>query len=128
MSNLQQYSILLAVAGGTLLAEEQEIDFTRTANAVRVATVAKGFAGTSPGAPEISVNIRGAMPVGGLEFDAGPYILSQTPIPFQILGPGGKVMKGDMIIERDNGKHGVGTQAAYDFSGVMAFAPGTQFT
>ena len=62
MSNLQQYSILLAVAGGTLLAEEQEIDFSRTANAVRVATVAKGFAGTSPGAPEVMVNVRGAMP------------------------------------------------------------------
>lgn len=128
MSNLQQYSILLAVAGGTLLAEEQEIDFSRTANAVRVATVAKGFSGTSPGAPEVMVNVRGAMPSAGLEFDAGPYILSQTPIPFQLLGPGGKVMKGDMIIERDNGKHGVGTQASYDFSGVMAFSPGTQFS
>ena len=118
----------MAVPNGQLLVEEQEIDWNRTANAVEVDTVAKGWAGTSPGSPKIVVDVGNAMPSGGFEFDAGPYILSQTPIPFQLLGPGGKVMKGDMIIERDNGKHGVGTQASYDFSGVMAFEPGTQFT
>ena len=113
MSNAQLYTIMLGVLNGTLLAEEQEIDFKRTANAVQVDTVLKGFAGLSPGAPMLEVDITNAMPQGGFEFDAGPYIASLTPVAIQVIGPGGKVMKGDAFIVEDQGKHGVGQQARY---------------
>lgn len=115
MSNLQLYTILLSVVNGVLLAEEQEIDFSRTANSQAVDTVAKGYAGESPGSPMLEVDIHGAMPSGGFEFDAGPYIQSLTTVAIQVIGPGGKVMKGDAFIISDNGRHGVNQQARYSF-------------
>jgi hypothetical protein len=117
--NLQLYSILLSVVGGNLLAEEQEIDFSRTANAQQVDTVLKGFAGMSPGSPMLEVDIHGAMPQGGFEFDAGPYIISLTPVAVQVIGPGGKAMKGDAFIVSDQGRHGVNQQARYSFRCLM---------
>lgn len=120
MANSQLYSILLAVVGGTLLAEEQEIDWSRTANAQQVATVLKGFAGLSPGASMTEVDINSAMPQGGFEFDAGPYIDSLTPIPVQVIGPGGKAMKGDAFIIQDSGRHGVNQQARYSFRCILS--------
>jgi hypothetical protein len=120
MSNSQLYTILLSVVGGTLLAEEQEVDWSRTANAVQVDTVAKGFAGMSPGSPMLEVDIRNAMPQGGFEFDAGPYILSLQTVPVQVIGPGGKAMKGDAFIIQDQGRHGVNQQASYNFRCIMS--------
>lgn len=121
MANLQQYTIMLAAPQGQLLAEEQEIDWRRTANAVIVETVLKGLAGTSPGSPIVEVDVHNAMPQGGFEFDAGPFIVGQIPMPFQVIGPAGKAMKGDCFILHDNGRHGVNQQARYSFHVVMAF-------
>jgi hypothetical protein len=120
MANAQLYTILLSVVGGNLLAEEQEIDWSRTSNAQTVDTVAKGFAGVSPGAPMLEVDIINAMPQGGFEFDAGPYILSLVPVPVQVIGPGGKVMRGDAFIMSDTGRHGVNQQARYSFRCIMS--------
>ena len=109
----------MGVVGGVLLAEEQEIDFERTANAQQVDTVIKGFAGLSPGSPMLMVEVMNAAPQAGFEFDAGNYILSLGLVPVQIIGPGGKVMKGDAFIIKDNGKHGVNQQMRYSFSAIM---------
>ena len=115
MANLQLYSILVGVVGGTLLAEEQEIDFTRTSGSQPVDTVINGYSGESPGSPMLEIDINNAAPQTGFEFDAGPYILSLTPVPVQVIGPGGKVMKGDGFIIQDNGRHGVNQQMRYNF-------------
>ena len=120
MANTQLYTILLSVVGGTLLAEEQEIDWNRTANAQQVDTVAKGFAGMSPGSPMLEVDIVNALPQGGFEFDAGPYIASLTTVAVQVIGPGGKTMKGDAFIVQDQGRHGVNQVARYSFRCIMS--------
>ena len=52
-SSVQLYTLLYVGVNGTLLAEEQEIDISRTTNSQAVATVAKGYAGESPGAAMI---------------------------------------------------------------------------
>lgn len=119
MANLGLYSILVGVVGGNLLAQEQEIDFSRTANAQQVDTVILGFAGMSPGSPMLEVDVNNAAPQGGLEFDAGPYILALGLVPVQVIGPGGKVMKGDAFIISDNGRHGVNQQMRYNFRMIM---------
>lgn len=119
MANSALYSILVGVVGGTLLAQEQEIDFSRTANAQQVDTVLLGFAGMSPGSPMLEVDVNNAAPQGGFEFDAGPYILSLQTVSVQVIGPGGKVMKGDAFIIADNGRHGVNQQMKYNFRMIM---------
>jgi hypothetical protein len=106
---------MVGVVGGALLAQEQEIDFTRTTQSQAVDTVIGGYSGESPGSPMLEVDINNAAPQGGFEFDAGPYIASLTPVAIQIIGPGGKVMKGDGFIIQDNGRHGVNQQMRYNF-------------
>ena len=81
--------------------------------------MAKGFAGMSPGSPMLEVDIINALPQGGFEFDAGPYIASLQTIPVQVIGPGGKTMKGDAFIIQDQGRHGVNQQARYSFRCIM---------
>jgi hypothetical protein len=111
---------MVGVVGGVLLAEEQEIDFSRTAYAQQVDTVIKGFAGMSPGSPMLEIDVNNAAPTGGFEFDAGPYIASLTVVPVQLIGPGGKVIKGDAFITHDNGRHGVNQQMRYNFRMIMS--------
>lgn len=125
MSQAQLYSLMFAVMGGNLLAEHQQLDFTRTSNAQHVATVLKGFAGLSPGAPMLEIDVDNAAPSAGLEFDAGPYIASLTPIAVQAIGPGGKALKGDAFITEDHGTHGVNQQMRYRFRCILAFRPFT---
>jgi hypothetical protein len=112
---------MLSVIGGILLGQEQELDFVRTSNGQPVETVLNGYSGDSPGAPMLEIDVRNAAPQGGFEFDAGPYILAQTPVPFQIIGPGGLVMKGDCIIFKDNGAHGVNKAMVYSFQARAPF-------
>ena len=63
---------MVGVIGGVLLAEEQEIDFSRTANAQQVDTVIKGFAGLSPGSPMLEVDVNNAAPQGGSRTERSP--------------------------------------------------------
>lgn len=117
--NLQIYSILFGVVNGTLLAEEQQIDVTRTANAQMVNTVPKGFAGVSPGAAMTEVDVKNAVPQGGFEIDFGPNIAGLIPVDVQVQGPGGKTLKGKAFVLNDSIRHGVNQEASYEFKAVM---------
>jgi len=120
--NLQLYSLIFAVTGGTLLVEEQEVDMSRTTNSQQIDTVAKGYAGESPGAPMTELDIQNAIPQGGFEFDAGPYMASLTPVPVQVLGPGGQSARGNAFIISDALRHGVNAAARYSFRARMPLA------
>lgn len=115
----QLYTLIFFVANGTLLAEEQQVDMRRTANAQRILTVAKGFAGLSPGAALLEIDVTNAIPSGGFELDMGEYIASLGTIDVQVLGPGGKSTKGKAFVEHDTIRHGVNQEASYMFSCVM---------
>lgn len=119
MANQQIYTLLFVAVNSTLLAEEQQVDLTRTSNAQRVMTVAKGFAGLSPGAALLEVDVKNAIPSGGFEFDAGPNIAGLIPIDVQVIGPGGTSLKHKAFVERDSIRHGVNQEASYDFHCVM---------
>jgi hypothetical protein len=120
--NLQLYSLLFGAINGTLLAEEQQIDVSRTANAQVVNTVAKGFAGVSPGAAMCEVDVKNAVPSGGFEIDFGPNIAGLIPVSVQVLGPGGKALKSQAFVLSDTIRHGVNQEATYDFKAVMPLA------
>lgn len=121
-SSAQLYSLLYVVTNGTLLAEEQSVDMSRTSNAQTVLTVAKGFAGVSPGAAMIEVDVTNAIPSGGFEFDMGAKIAGLIPIDVQVLGPGGKSTNGKMFVVSDTIRHGVNQEAKYTFKALGALA------
>ncbi len=106
---------MFAVVNGSLFVEEIEIDVTRTTNSQPVATVAKGYAGESPGAGMTEIDVQNAIPSGGFEFDAGPNMASLIPVDVQVLGPGGTALKGKAFIISDSIRHGVNQEARYSF-------------
>jgi len=124
-ANPQIYSIFFAVVTGvatptTMLAQEQEIDITRNTQSQAVETVALGYAGESPGAPMMEVDIINAIPQGGFEFDAGANMLALIPVSIQVIGPGGRSVKGKGFIISDSIRHGVNQQARYSFRARMS--------
>jgi len=113
--NAQLYTLVFFSADGTLLAEEVEVDVARTTNSQPVSTVAKGYAGESPGAPMVEVDVRNAIPAGGFEFDMGKKMMGLIPVDVQVWGPGGTSLKGKMFVISDSVRHGVNQEAAYSF-------------
>jgi hypothetical protein len=66
--------------------------------------------------------VKNAIPAAGFEFVAGQNMLTLAPAKLYVLGPGGKTLKGQCIIHKDNSTHGVNAPAEYNFSawGPMA--------
>jgi hypothetical protein len=121
-SSLQLYTLLYIGINGTLLAEEQEIDLARTTNSQAISTVAKGYAGESPGAQMIEVDCSNAIPAGGFEFDMGKSMFGLIPIDVQVDGPGGTQLRGKAFVISDTIRHGVNQEAKYSFKARMSGA------
>lgn len=115
MANVQQYSLLYATVNGALLIEEASINVTRQTRSQEVNTTAKGYAGESPGAVLMEIDITSAVPAAGIEFDAYSAMASLTPVNLGILGPGGKVLKVKGFIISDSIQHSVNSESKYDF-------------
>ena len=108
------------VVNGQLLTEEFKITWSRTSNAQRVNTTAKGFAGLSPGTPMLEAEITNAIPAAGFEFDMGQIIASLSTINAQIIGPGRVAIVCPGFVEKDNGSHSVGSASEYSFNFVAS--------
>ena len=113
--NVQLYALLFVGIEGTLLAEEQQVDLTRTTNSQPISTVAKGYAGESPGAAMLELDVTNAIPQAGFEFDMGSKMAGLIPVNFQVRGPGGKTNFGTGFVYQDSITHGVNQEAKYSF-------------
>lgn len=122
MANLQLYTLAFEFADGTLLAEEHSISVDRMTNSQAIATVAKGYAGESPGAATMDVTVENAVPSGGFEFDSGKKMAGLIPTNLYTLGPGGKQLKGQCFIISDSFRHGVNQPANYSFKARGPFS------
>jgi len=113
--NLQKYVLLFWTADGALLAEEKSGSIDRATNSQAVNTVAKGYAGESPGAAMSEFSVENAVPAPGFEFDAGAKMAALIPTHLYIIGPGGNQYRGECFIISDSLKHGVNQEATYSF-------------
>lgn len=120
--NLAIYVVCFEYADGALLAETQSISIDRETGAQRVATLAKGWAGVTPGVAMCTFTVEAAVPAAGFEFDAGKKMAGLIPTKLYTLGPGGKQFKGEAIILGDSFKQGVGQAAAYTFRAEGPFS------
>jgi len=109
--NLQLYSLLYATIEGSLLTEEASINITRSTNSQPVNTVAKGYAGESPGAPMVEIDIDNAVPAADFEFDPGDNMATLTPAEVGVVGPGGKRLVAKGFIISDTLKHAVNSES-----------------
>jgi hypothetical protein len=110
-------------AGGvaTTLCEEANCTLKRAGGAKVIETVAKGFAGLSPGAPVCQGMISNVIPATGLEWDAGPLIVALTVVYLKFVRADGKGCAFSAFIMDDDVSAGVGAASKYDFNFMGAF-------
>jgi hypothetical protein len=116
----QLYSLIYVSVNGALLTEEGSVDIKRMNDAQVIKTVAKGFAGMSPGAPMCEVDITSAIPSADFEFDPGPAMLSLSPVEIglQVAGKVG-VAKG-FIVEQSL-RHAVDSPSSMSIRAICQF-------
>lgn len=117
----QLYTLIYVTADSGLLSEEASVSMSRSTNSHPSTTVAKGYAGETPGAPTIELDITNMVPAAGIEFDAGEYMATMTPVEMGLLSHGKQLTFRGFIIG-DSLKHSVNAESSYDFKVRGAFA------
>lgn len=116
------YSLLFVTVKGKLLTEAGSIQVERNLNASDVTTLAKGWAGVSPGAGVTDIQISNAVPSADFELDAGKHMSTYEPAEIGVLGPGGKQLTVDCFILSDSLSSSVNnpTQLQFTLRGPFA--------
>lgn len=114
MANVQIYSLMYCLVEGALLTEEASINAVRETGSQAVLTVAKGYAGESPGAATIEIDVTNAVPAADFEYDAGQHMKTLTAVEIGLLMAGKQLTAKGFII-RDSFKHSVNSESQYDF-------------
>lgn len=115
MANVQLYSLAYVTVNGKLLTEEASMEITRSTGSQAVMTVAKGYAGESPGAQTIEIRVTNAVPAADFELDMGDFMESMEAVEMGVVGPGGKTATLKGYIIKDTFKHSVNSESTYDF-------------
>lgn len=115
MANFQLYTQAFVYINSALLAEEAEVRVARTTNASDVLTVAKGFAGQSPGAAMTTITVTSAVPAADFEFDPGRYMNTLETVEVTIAAAG-KTMTLKGFIPEDGFNHSVNSQSQLEFT------------
>lgn len=115
MSNLQIYTLAFVTVGGAILTEEASVTVHRRTNSNAVNTVAKGYAGESPGAANCEVQVKNAVPSADFELNPGPYMKALQSVEIGVIAAGKQIIVPGFIIE-DTFQHGVNQEATLEFS------------
>ena len=120
--SLETYSLAYVEIDGTLLLEEADVKITRDSRSQEQNTVAKQYAGESPGAGLMTIEVMNAVPAGGFELDPGKYFVD-GPKQCQIkIVAAGSTLTTDGFIVGDNFGHGVNKEASISFHGRFQMA------
>lgn len=117
----QLYTLMYALADSALLSEEASISLNRSTGSSEVKTVAKGYSGETPGAAMCELDVNNMIPAKGIEFNAGKYMKTMTPIEMGLLSHGEQLLFKGFIIA-DSFRHSANGDAGYDFKVRGAFA------
>lgn len=121
MSDTQLYTLAYCTVAGALLTEHASLTVNRATNSQAVNTVAKGYAGESPGAAMVDIQVTNAVPSADFEMNPGPYMKSLEAVEIGVICAGKQLVAKGFIIS-DSFKHGVNAEATLDFSFRGGFA------
>lgn len=104
---------------GNLLTEESNVTVKRESGGNAVKTVAKGYAGRSPGAPTTTITVKNAVPSLEFELNPGQYINNNESVEISIFADG-RTLTIDGHISNDNFDEcakGTDTALQFEFNG-----------
>lgn len=120
----QLYTQCEVYLDGAKLTEETGVKLGRTTKAQLVETVARGFAGMSPGAKMITVSVDNAAPAASLEVDPGTYMTGLRVAELTLFAAG-KTLTSKGFITDDSFSHSVNTPSAISFEFIGEWAEWT---
>lgn len=121
MANLQLYTAAFVYVNGALLAEEASVTVNRSTNSQQVITVAKGYAGESPGAAMCEITVESAVPAADFELDPSKFLGELRVTEFTVFAAGNTLTFKGFIIS-DNFSHAANTESKLSFSARGQFA------
>lgn len=118
------YSLIYVTVNNGLLTEHGSVSVRRTTNAQVVSTVAKGFAGMSPGSPMCEIEVSNAIPNAGFEYNAEEDMLALQNVEIG-LQVGGKIFVSKGFIIEDSFQHSTDSPSGLSFRFVGTFPKGS---
>lgn len=100
---------------GQRLLEAADVSVERQSNSHEQNTLAKGWAGESPGPAKMMIRITNGVKAAGFEYDAGPDIAALADVPFTIYAAG-RFLTSSGIVQTDKFDKGVDKNASYEIS------------
>jgi hypothetical protein len=111
---LQLYTLGEIYVNGSKLAEEASLTVNRKTNSQIVLTVAKGYAGESPGAAMCEIDVVNAVPAAAFEMDPGDFMNGLKVVEFTFFVASKTLTFKGFIID-DNFSHAVNSEAKLTF-------------
>lgn len=121
MANLQLYTAAFVYVNGALLSEEASVTVSRATNSQQVITVAKGYAGESPGAAMCEITVESAVPAGDFELNPDKFMTDLKVVEFTVFAAGNTLTFKGFIIS-DNFSHAANTESKLSFQARGQFA------
>lgn len=121
MAGLSLYSLAYVLVDGAILTEEASVTVNRATNSQAVNTVAKGYAGESPGAASVEIQVSSAVPSADFELDPGRFMKALKDVEIGVLVAGKQLTARGFIIS-DSFKHSVNSESMLDFNFRGGFA------
>lgn len=88
MANLERYTKATLYINGTLTSESSSITVKQAGGGSPVKTIAKGYAGRSPGAPMTMISVDSAVPSSDFEFNPGIVIKNTEVVELTVFAAG----------------------------------------
>ncbi len=115
------YTLCEVYINGTKLVEETSVKVSRDSKANVVDTVARGFAGVSPGAKMLTISVENAVPSADFEQDPGKFIRDLGVVELTLFAAGRTLTSKGFILS-DNFGHAVNSASTLSFDFVGEFA------
>lgn len=115
MANLQLYTLASVYVDGRLLTEEGSVQVKRMTNSQPVTTVAKGYAGESPGAATIEITVDNAVPSRDFELNPDAYMATLKSAEITLFAAGKTLTVKGYIVE-DTFSHSTNNPSGLSFT------------
>lgn len=98
----QNYALFKLFVNSNQMAEASSFSVKRMSNSQPVETLAKQYAGESPGAARMEVSITVHVPTADFELNPGKFIKKSESVQIDIVHPNGKTLTSKGFILDDN--------------------------
>lgn len=115
MANLQQYTQGIPYVDGAALTEATSVRVRRATNSQPVNTIAKGYAGESPGAGMIEIDVENAVPSLAFELNPGKFMKNLATCEFTLFAGNATLTVKGFIVE-DSFQAGVNAASGLSFT------------